>query len=316
MIREESLRRAVLLMRSFETGESAEKQRGCSMKRIAWNAVIAVVVLLSTGPAFAQQGSPSGRWVNPGGGNHAHGNGMQGRPAGGRSVGAAPSGGTSAASPSSPGFRSRFGAAPVGSVTDPGFAGRLGRTVGRQPGAGAAGFGNINSPGGFPGIQPFPAGSGFPIPNINHPGGTPEMHRGIPRGNGRLSRRGAFGHAGNDPGPILYGVPYYVPVYPLAVPAPAVAQPRPYNIPNYRGLQPAFEDRAAVPPQTPRPVTLLAFKDSTVIAVTDYWLEGNLLVYETTSGVRTSAPLDRLDFALTQQLNFERNVPFILAARP
>ena len=142
------------------------------------------------------------------------------------------------------------------------------------------------------------------------------MHRGIPRGNGRRSRRGAFGHAGNYPGPILYGVPYYVPIYPLAVPAPVVAQPRPYNIPNYRGLQPAFEDREAVPPQTPRPVTLLAFKDSTVIAATDYWLEGNLLVYETSQGVRTAAPLDRLDFALTQQLNFERNVPFILAARP
>ncbi len=63
-------------------------------------------------------------------------------------------------------------------------------------------------------------------------------------------------------------------------------------------------------------MTLLAFKDATVIAVTDYWLEGNMLVFDTSSGIRTTVPLDRLDFALTQQLNFERNVPFILEGRP
>jgi hypothetical protein len=61
---------------------------------------------------------------------------------------------------------------------------------------------------------------------------------------------------------------------------------------------------------------LLAFKDSTVIAVTDFWLEGYMLVYETSSGSRTFVLLDRLDFALTQQLNFERNVRFVLEARP
>ncbi len=282
------------------------------MKRIAWNSVLAVATLLSTGPSFAQQGSPAARW---GEGNHARGGGMRGGPVGGRSVGTTPSGRTSVASPSSPSFRSRFGSAPVGSVTDPGFAGRLGRTVGRQPGAGVTGFGNINSPGGFPGIQPLPTGSGAPIPNINFPGGTPEMHRGLPRGKGRRSHRGAFGYVGNYPGPIIYGVPYYVPMYPLAIPAPVVEQPRPYNIRKYRGLEPAFEDREAVPPQTPRPVTLLAFKDSMVIAVMDYWLEGDMLVYETSLGIRTVVPLDRLDFALTQQLNFERNVPFILEAR-
>jgi hypothetical protein len=41
-----------------------------------------------------------------------------------------------------------------------------------------------------------------------------------------------------------------------------------------------------------------------------------MLVYETSSGSRTFVPLDRLDFALTQQLNFERNVRFVLEARP
>jgi len=65
-----------------------------------------------------------------------------------------------------------------------------------------------------------------------------------------------------------------------------------------------------------RYVTLLAFRDSTVLAVVDYWLQGEMLVYSTSLGVRTVVPLDRLDLALTQQLNFERNVPFILEARP
>ena len=41
-----------------------------------------------------------------------------------------------------------------------------------------------------------------------------------------------------------------------------------------------------------------------------------MLVYETSPGVRTPVPLDRLDFAITQQLNRERNVRFVLEARP
>jgi hypothetical protein len=60
---------------------------------------------------------------------------------------------------------------------------------------------------------------------------------------------------------------------------------------------------------------LLAFKDSSVVVVVEYWLEGDWLYYITTSGHRLSGPLDRLDQPLTQQLNRERNVPFILEAR-
>ena len=61
---------------------------------------------------------------------------------------------------------------------------------------------------------------------------------------------------------------------------------------------------------------MLAFKDHTVLIVTDYWLEGDMLVYETSPGVRTPVPLERLDLILTQQLNRERNVRFVLEARP
>jgi hypothetical protein len=60
---------------------------------------------------------------------------------------------------------------------------------------------------------------------------------------------------------------------------------------------------------------LLAFKDSSIVLVVEYWLEGDWLYYVTQSGHRLSGPLDRLDQPLTQQLNSERNVPFILESR-
>jgi hypothetical protein len=96
---------------------------------------------------------------------------------------------------------------------------------------------------------------------------------------------------------------------------PPPEPPRPFDNWQYEGSIPSPEPRQVVP-RPARTVTLLAFKDSMVIAVTDYWMEGYSLVYETSLGVRTVVPLDRLDWGLTQQLNFERNVPFVLEARP
>jgi hypothetical protein len=69
-------------------------------------------------------------------------------------------------------------------------------------------------------------------------------------------------------------------------------------------------------PSAFKTITLLAFKDHTIMAVTDYWLEGDAVCYDTSSGSRTCIPLDRLDLPLTQQLNRERNVRFVLEARP
>ena len=61
-----------------------------------------------------------------------------------------------------------------------------------------------------------------------------------------------------------------------------------------------------------KPLTLLAFKDHTILAVTDYWLEGDMLYYQTSYGLQNSIPLDRLDLPLTEQLNRDRNVLFVL----
>jgi hypothetical protein len=198
-----------------------------------------------------------------------------------------------------------------GAITDPSFAGRLGQTVG--------GFGNINSPGSGPGIQPMPMGSGVPIPNINSPGSGPGFRGDGRRHGGRRFDKGFSGFGGFYSAPIIYyGVPYYVPVYPQAVPAPApVEQPRGFDIREYQGVTPGVEPQRPQPSESvTRYVTLLAFKDSTVLADEDYWLQGDMLVYSTSLGVRAVVPLDRLDLALTQQLNFERNVPFVLEARP
>ena len=63
-------------------------------------------------------------------------------------------------------------------------------------------------------------------------------------------------------------------------------------------------------------LTLLAFQNHTIVAVTDYWLQGNILYYQTSNGMQGSIPLDRLDLPLTQQLNRERNIPFVLESRP
>lgn len=304
------------------------------MRRLLWSTAVGVGILAWSVPAAAQQGHSAARWINPGGGN-PHGGRMQGGTHSGHGAQAAPSPGSQAGSHAQPaghGSGRMFGSAPVGSVTDPGFAGRLGKTVGMngQPDAALPpGFGNIN----HPGVQPLPltpqplqTGSPFPIPNINFPGGAPGLHGNHPHGKGGQFHHGSRG--GQFLGTII--VPYYVPVYtytevitttPASPPEPPRV-PQPYDIQPYTGAQPpgGGQPQPRQPQATPSPqgrtVTLLAFKDSTVIAVTDYWLQGDMLVYETSSGSRTFVPLDRLDFALTQQLNFERNVRFVLEARP
>ena len=121
-------------------------------------------------------------------------------------------------------------------------------------------------------------------------------------------------------GPIIYTVPYYIPVYTEIITTTPTSPPQPpyrgpYDITSPAPAQPQSQQPTAAPPAA-RPLTVLVFKDHTALLVTDYWLEGDMLVYETSPGVRTPVPLERLDLPLTQQLNRERNVRFILEARP
>lgn len=223
---------------------------------------------------------------------------------------------------------------PVPVASAPGFAFRLGHNVGLRavpPVALPPGVGNINHPGIQPlplTLQPLPTGFPAPHPNINFPGGAPAMNHphADPAWDGRRPghHQGPFRKPPIGPTVVIYyGVPYAVPyvVYtqtpaPTTAATPAVAQ-GPYGYAS-GSVQPASPPapEAASTPAAAKPLTLLAFKDHTIMLVTDYWLEGDYLYYETGSGLRTSVPLDRLDLPLTQQLNRERNVRFVLESRP
>lgn len=69
------------------------------------------------------------------------------------------------------------------------------------------------------------------------------------------------------------------------------------------------------PPPMPR-LTLLVFKDHSIYAVTDYWLEAGQLRYLTSYGARNAVPFEQIDLEMTVQLNWERNVPFVLRPKP
>ena len=196
--------------------------------------------------------------------------------------------------------------APPGVITDPSFPGRLGAAV-AMPATPAMppGVGNINHPGtvgtpSTPGMQPLPTTPqplpvGIPgYPNINSPGGMPgSASSNPPKHDGRDGRRRYPAS-----GVVYFGVPYYVPYYVYSAPGPGAVYPDQLGSPSASA------------------VTLLAFKDRTVLAVIDYWLEGDQLYYETQPGLRTAVPLERLDLTLTQQLNRERGVRFVLESRP
>jgi hypothetical protein len=55
-------------------------------------------------------------------------------------------------------------------------------------------------------------------------------------------------------------------------------------------------------------LTLLALRNETIYAVTDYWLDGDRLDYLLPSGNRGICALNELDLVRTTQLNSERGV--------
>ena len=91
--------------------------------------------------------------------------------------------------------------------------------------------------------------------------------------------------------------------------------------PNVKVYPPAA--RVTPPQQAPRGpvedpkanVTLIALKDSTVVAAIGYWAENSDLVYITKTYTRKTLPLDRIDKDLTEQLNRERGVEFLLTEK-
>ncbi len=73
---------------------------------------------------------------------------------------------------------------------------------------------------------------------------------------------------------------------------------------------------AAQPARLSSRLTLLVFKDNSISAATDYWLEGGQLHYITFSGEETAMPLERVDLEMTAYLNWQRGGKFVLRPKP
>ena len=251
--------------------------------------------------------------------------GQDTKPAGSASGVSSARASTAASAPARPPLLGSTNAQAPGVITDTGFASRLGNTVGTQ------GFPTVNLPPGVSGInhpgmaptptmQPLPTGLPFPVPNINSPGTPPDANLPSNRGFDHRHDGGRFGRSST--GAVYYGVPYYVPYYIYPV-DPATASNQPMSTTTASSPAATSYPAQATAPATAgssvqpaaKPLTLLAFKDGTVVIATDYWLEGEWLYYVVTTGQRLSGLLERLDQPMTQQLNRERNVPFILEAR-
>jgi hypothetical protein len=113
----------------------------------------------------------------------------------------------------------------------------------------------------------------------------------------------AYGY-GAWPGYSYLSAPYYAPAYPVVVQREVI---------RYREREPYREEEA----RTPAAVSadrywLLALRDNSIIAVTDYWLEDSTVHYITRQGSRSSVDLDRLDLSFTRQINLERGLEFRL----
>jgi hypothetical protein len=83
---------------------------------------------------------------------------------------------------------------------------------------------------------------------------------------------------------------------------------------------PVVRYREREPEPEPPPVTviqlerywLIAQRDNSIVAVTDYWLDGSTLNYVTRQGTKGSVDLSQVDIPFTRQLNTERGLEFRL----
>lgn len=193
-----------------------------------------------------------------------------------------------------------------------------------------------------------------PASTVNNPGGVPRFPNspGIqPLFPSNAPAKAAPRTRHNPPGGIII-VPAYIPVasYPNYILPPSyadqpqtqpqvepVAQQEPQVIYMQQQAPPAqtvqqVPQQPDYPPTTvaypyptvtpagPAPAdvnyALLAFKDHSIYAATDYWLENNRLMYITNYGVKTSAALDQLDMDLTVKLNADSGMKFELHEKP
>lgn len=63
-------------------------------------------------------------------------------------------------------------------------------------------------------------------------------------------------------------------------------------------------------------LTLLVFLDNSIVAVADYWADNGELTYVMPDASQYTVPLDQINLAMTEQLNRERGIQFILGPGP
>jgi len=228
------------------------------MKRLAWLGFAAVLAV----PALAQH-----RSVFPGGeriGGRAYGYGF------GSVV-----------------FPGGMPARP-GSITDTGFAGRLGGIVsGFRPYTGAP-TGGQHLRRAAPAVVPYPVFVGgysyYPEPP------PPQQPNVIV-----LQQPQA-------PAPQII-----INQYLAAKPETSQAEVRDSSVQVYHAPTPASD----APPATQDPtIYLIAFQDGSVRTSIAYWMEGDTLRYVTPNGRPNKASLELIDVAYSRRLNREREVPF------
>lgn len=94
---------------------------------------------------------------------------------------------------------------------------------------------------------------------------------------------------------------------------------------NLAARQPSAPAAAAVPPKSPAaspappqasPLYLIALKDGVIRPAVSYRVEDTVLHYMDLGGAPQQVPLDRVDRALSAELNRQRRVPFRLPPEP
>lgn len=111
------------------------------------------------------------------------------------------------------------------------------------------------------------------------------------------------------PSTVYYSAPSYIysyPSYPVVVERDVI---------RYREADPddyGDAPRSAIRAASPEPNWLIAFRDTSIRAVTDYWLEGSTLHYVGREGTKSSAELSAVDISFSKDLNRERGLEFRL----
>ncbi|MBI3207984.1 MAG: hypothetical protein HYZ37_03665 [Candidatus Solibacter usitatus] len=195
----------------------------------------------------------------------------------------------------------------VGSVSDPGFASRLGATVSGLPQT------SIQIPNNT-GIYAAPRTHNRYLQGRTNtvvvPYGVPLVYGYAPTSYDLVPPRAISNNVENQPGVIINQ--YYTPDN-VRPPAREIAEAatRPVRTPEAIAADRKQREEDAEASRKPT-ITLLAFKDSSVAAVIAYWTQEDQLHYVTKAFRKNIISLASLDRSTTEQLNRERNVEFSL----